>query len=927
MKKIWMVLGLLGFFILVQGCDKTSTTLDVTNLPVDSVTVHFDANGGSDVDSQVFATSDTNINLPVSEREGYTFIGWYYNLNDRSAVNDFKDVTDLSITLHAKWEINLYSIAFFDEESLLSLNVPFLGDISFLDDVISNKKGHTFIGWYLDEDFTELFILDEMPAMNINLYGLWEKNSYNLTFLDFDDSVIYEESILYGSSLQDIEVEAPMRLGFSFNGWSIDLPEIMPDEPLILKAYYVVNNYTISFETFEGSIIEDVTLPYNFSFFVESPTLEGYSFKGWYSDEELSVPYIDFIVPAMDITLYAKYEVNTYTINFDTQSGTAMEEMEFEYMSSIDIPEPQREGYDFDGWYFDYSFEDAFDWVYMQATDIFLIAKWKVEEIEIIYHLDGGLNHENNPLSVDPSQDLQLYNPTKLGYTFAGWYLEPDYSGEAVTFIDMSLNSEVNLYAKWTVSQYAVTYVLLEEPIDEEMAVLYPNEIIIDTVSGDSHTLLLTSFNRVFSYGDNGYGQLGANDSNRRNYPVEITDNFSLNGDEKIERIFAGSFFSAAISSEGRIFTWGANDFGQLALSPFDNHNYLIPKDITNIFDFFPNEEISDVSLGMSHSILVTSNGRVFTWGRNYYGNLGIGTYDELFHSDPIEITFAFGFDQTTLEYPKHIEASMDGTILVTSNNRNFVFGSNQWNSLALGETPYVTTPYEITDLFAFNVDEEVEIVKSRALSAVLVTSENRVFTWGCNFSGELGLGYSSAYENVTDITGNISLQLGETIIDVSAGNSLIIITSLGRFLFAGERQIVPGFRPSDNIYPITDLTYVFTLNEGEHIAKLVDKNSYSKSVLTSSGRVLAWGQLYNLGMGTTNDWEMIAPNEINLVYLTSLHIEMYEYGEVITPYVYSKDGYDFVGWYSDDDLSVEFDFLVEVTSDLIIYAYYVLSE
>ena len=79
--------------------------------------------------------------------------------------------------------------------------------------------------------------------------------------------------------------------------------------------------------------------------------------------------------------------------------------------------------------------------------------------------------------------------------------------------------------------------------------------------------------------------------------------------------------------------------------------------------------------------------------------------------------------------------------------------------------------------------------------------------------------------------------------------------------------------------------------------------------------------------MGTTNDWEMVAPSEINLVYLTSFHVEMYEYGEVITPYVYSKDGYDFVDWYSDDDLSVEFDFLVEVTSDIIIYAYYVLTE
>jgi hypothetical protein len=161
----------------------------------------------------------------------------------------------------------------------------------------------------------------------------------------------------------------------------------------------------------------------------------------------------------------------------------------------------------------------------------------------------------------------------------------------------------------------------------------------------------------------------------------------------------------------------------------------------------------------------------------------------------------------------------------------------------------------------------------------------------------------------------------------VSAGNSLIIITSLGRFLFAGERQIVPGFRPLDNIYPITDLTYVFTLNEGEYISKLVDTDSYSKSVLTSNGRVLAWGQLYNLGMGTTDDWEQVIPNEINLVYLNALHTEVYEYGELIVPFVYSNIDYDFLGWFSDDDFIDEFDFSIEVSSDLIIYGYFVLSE
>jgi len=108
--------------------------------------------------------------------------------------------------------------------------------------------------------------------------------------------------------------------------------------------------------------------------------------------------------------------------------------------------------------------------------------------------------------------------------------------------------------------------------------------------------------------------------------------------DLDIIQVSLGYFHSSALTKEGRLFTWGYNLNGELGDGTTSNR--YTPTNITRQFDLFPGETIIDVSLGFNHSSALTSEGRLFTWGNNETGRLGDGTTTS--RSTPTEITGQF---------------------------------------------------------------------------------------------------------------------------------------------------------------------------------------------------------------------------------------------------------------------------------------------
>ncbi|MDD3107562.1 MAG: InlB B-repeat-containing protein, partial [Bacilli bacterium] len=180
-----------------------------------------------------------------------------------------------------------------------------------------SKEGFIFDGWYADEIFTQAFDFTAMPAEDITVYAKWNINSYTLQYVDEDNTVLSTEAIEFNADLSTIVPPVTTKLGYTFTGWDISLPLTMPAANVTLKAQYEINQYTITFETNEGSSVEALTQDYNTTIIApEEPKREGHTFGGWYADEIFTQAFDFTAMPAEDITVYAKWNINSYTLQY-----------------------------------------------------------------------------------------------------------------------------------------------------------------------------------------------------------------------------------------------------------------------------------------------------------------------------------------------------------------------------------------------------------------------------------------------------------------------------------------------------------------------------------------------------------------------------------------------------------------------------------
>ncbi len=151
------------------------------------------------------------------------------------------------------------------------------------------------------------------------------------------------------------------------------------------------------------------------------------------------------------------YVVDVYRISYHLDGG--MDSYDNPLMlcnKSMDVTltSPYKKGYEFDGWYYDSEFTNKLENNVLEIskckeqTDIY--AKWVPTEYVINYELDGGTNNPKNPATYNVEvSKINLYEPSKEGYEFKGWYEDNKFSGEAVTDIKSERMEDVTVYAKW----------------------------------------------------------------------------------------------------------------------------------------------------------------------------------------------------------------------------------------------------------------------------------------------------------------------------------------------------------------------------------------------------------------------------------------------------------------------------------------------
>ena len=204
------------------------------------------------------------------------------------------------------------------------------------------------------------------------------------------------------------------------NGNSYEPGGSVPADVTELTVQWTAPTYAVTLNTNGGTIADgkDVT-GYTYGVGATLPTdvtRTGYTFKGWYDNENLTGSPVTAIGGAEtgNKEYWAKWEINQYTITFDTNGGSEIAPITQDYGTEITVPaDPTRKGYTFKGW--DKEIPET-----MPAENITVKAQWEINQYTITFDTNGG--SEIAPITQDYGTEITAPdNPTRKGYTFKGW--------------------------------------------------------------------------------------------------------------------------------------------------------------------------------------------------------------------------------------------------------------------------------------------------------------------------------------------------------------------------------------------------------------------------------------------------------------------------------------------------------------------------
>ena len=383
------------------------------------------------------------ISAPVVSREGYEFKGWTPAVATEMPAN--------ALEYTATYEVNYYDATFNANGGQFSngtaskaVSTAYGTGVQAPTD--ATKEGHTLLGWAYAGTTDIVISVDSATTVNMVVDGLafdaiWEVNKYNLVYRGYEG--VYETyEVAFGTASADMPVPAvdPTATGYYFTGWSA-LPATMPAAPTNIRSNWEVESYTFKFDTAGGTEIANATVVYDAAYKAPAnPTKTGYTFAGW--DNAIPTKITDLGNNGDVITFTAQWTVNQYTITFNTDGGNAIAPITQDYNTAVTAPaNPTKTGYTFAGW--DKTIPTA-----MPAENVTITAKWTVNQYTITFNTDGGnaiapITQNYNTAVTAPA------NPTKTGYTFAGW---------DKTIPGTMPAENVTITAKWTINQYTITF-------------------------------------------------------------------------------------------------------------------------------------------------------------------------------------------------------------------------------------------------------------------------------------------------------------------------------------------------------------------------------------------------------------------------------------------------------------------------------------
>ena len=403
---------------------------------------------------------NSKIILPENPtRKGYTFKNWDKEL---STVKE-------NLTINALYDIDSYDISYKLNGGTLD-EAPTNYNIESEDIIIPSPKkvGYSFIGW-TTPDNKEPKIDYKISTGSIGdkeLTANYEPIAYYISYNSSEGQGEMEKQEFAYNQTSKLNKNQFTKEGYTFIGWStsIDGDVMFNDESEIsnlsskdkdvitLYAKWEIIKLNVKYYDLFGALLKSETVEYgNKSVAPEDMFIDGYTFEGW--NPSLGVIRED--------TIYkAQYTINEYTIkyNFNTGSNDDAQEIKYNVESdTITLPTPTRTGYTFLGWTGSNGLKPQLEVIIHKGSidDKTYKANWVSNSYKVSLNANGGVVNEDYIMISYNSLYGTIPTPTRVGYTFEGWY----YNDTLITedsIQDKEFDHE--LVANWKTIQYDITY-------------------------------------------------------------------------------------------------------------------------------------------------------------------------------------------------------------------------------------------------------------------------------------------------------------------------------------------------------------------------------------------------------------------------------------------------------------------------------------
>lgn len=452
---------------------------------------------------------------------GCEFIGWATSktISDTSEIILTDESTALvnltnknkgTVTLYAQWKAITYEIHY---ENMDGVD-EFLGAESYIYGekvklLNPTKYGYKFLGWYSDSAFTKkVTSINTKLLGGISLYANWKQNEYsvilnnnlpkNETVKDFIEITSYDVKGGNGERVAQVTSQYTVSQKYEFIGWNTKkdgkgiqigdnglIDNLTEGTSIVLYAQWQAVGATIQYEGISADdinknpsiagILKDTTLV--------SPIKTGYVFKGWYADEACTIQVKKILKADAEknyndkttIVLYSKFDPISYTVKYNPNGGkgTSIPAAAYLYDTSnnLALNTYTKLGYKFVGWNtkkdgkgISFQEEENVENLMQKKGTITLYAIWEAVPYDVSYVsvVDGTLSesfgmYNSNPVTNDISKAVKLIAPVAEGYTFGGWYSNPECTKKYASIPKGKADNQI-IYAKWTANVYTITY-------------------------------------------------------------------------------------------------------------------------------------------------------------------------------------------------------------------------------------------------------------------------------------------------------------------------------------------------------------------------------------------------------------------------------------------------------------------------------------